>query len=184
MDQSGARPSRATAARPEGRSDARRSAAPVPAAFRACAAPSAGEATALPPRRGSAAAGSASESASSLPPSGLTAWLSEAETSAQSSAWRTSPNGRPVASASSSRLGSRPSAGASVRAAQASLCWRSPTCVGMRIVLAWLPPWPSTPAATGCACQLFAGRDRSSATALRRADRRGPRSSTPTVFSR
>ena len=39
-------------ARPEGRSDARRSAAPVPAAFRACAAPSAGEATAPPPRRG------------------------------------------------------------------------------------------------------------------------------------
>ena len=66
-----------------------------------------------------------------------TVWFSETDAWAAPSASSTCWIGRPVASASSSFVASRPSSTSSRRAARDSFCWRSTTWTGTRIVRAW-----------------------------------------------
>ena len=86
---------------------------------------------------GSAASRSANRSPSSPSSSAPTVWFSETDACAAPSASSTCCSGRPVASASSSFVASRPSSTSSRRAARESFCWRSTTCTGTRIVRAW-----------------------------------------------
>ena len=128
---------RASTARPRSRTAARGSAARAPAARRAPCGCSGGAATPRPRRTGPAASRSAKRSPSSPSSSAPTVWFSETDADAADSASSTCWIGRPVASASSSFVGSRPSSTSSRRAARDSFCCRSTTCTGTRIVRAW-----------------------------------------------